>query len=199
MAETGIQTAVDASEIERLRKNIAGLGIDTGKAISRTINEAVRKSRTLASRGIRDAYNITAADVRPALKTKLSRPDKLVGELDASAPMLPLIDFMVGGQRKSVGPVQPGARVSVLLGSQKTILNSFVATMKTGYVGIFERVPGQKTSAGHEKIKQLFTIGPGIMLGYQRAGPKIAQQASDYFRQRLDHNVEFLMKQALQK
>src|SRR5258708_5054647 len=123
MAETGLRTAVDASEIDRLRRNISGLGIDTGKAISRTINEAVRKSRTLASRGIRDVYAITASDVRPALKTKLSSPDKLIGELDASAPMLPLMDFTAGSQRK-------GVQVEVLLGARKTIPNAFVATMK---------------------------------------------------------------------
>jgi hypothetical protein len=192
MAETGLQTAVDASDISRLQRNISGIGIDTGKAISRTINEAVRKSRTLASRGIRDVYAISAKDIRPALKTKLSSPDKLRGELDASAPMLPLIDFTAGSQRK-------GIQVEVLLGARKPVTGAFVATMKTGYVGIFEHVQGQKTSTGHEKIKQLFTIGPGIMLGYQRAGPEIAQAASDYFRKRLDHNVEFLQQKALQK
>lgn len=200
MAKPGLQVAVDNSEIKRISRQLSQFGTIGALALSRAINDAVRKSKTISSQEIRQIYNIKARDISPTLKTKLSSPKSLQGELDASAPMIPLIQFLRSAPKSQAGPLQ-GISVQVLKTGGRSELQfgrAFIATMKNGHTGIFERIPG-KSSAGHDKIRQLFSIGPSIMLGGVRAGPEITQESAQYMRDRLVHHLEFLGKQAAAK
>lgn len=81
--------------------------------------------------------------------------------------------------------------LSVNLG-QKTITfqHAFVATMKSGHVGIFERQRGVLTSSGREKLQELF--GPSIpqFAGRKHITDTVQSQAQKRFATRFNQQME---------
>lgn len=81
--------------------------------------------------------------------------------------------------------------LSVSLG-QKTITfqHAFVATMKSGHVGIFERQRGVLTSSGREKLQELF--GPSIpqFAGRKHITDTVQSKAQERFATRFNQQME---------
>lgn len=184
----GFQVVIDSSELKAIEKQLESLGELGRTAIMRSINDTLRKGRTIVSRDIREKYSISAKDVKSHLKIKLAGKGQLKGELDASSPMIPLAEFAKGSQRK-------GVQVEILKGQRALIPEAFQVLLPGGHTGIFRHVPG-RTSTGHQKIKEAYSIGTGIMMGHSRAAPQIGEDMAEYFQQRLTHNIEFLLAKA---
>lgn len=92
--------------------------------------------------------------------------------------------------KKSKNGMSPGS-LSVIVG-QKTITfqHAFVATMKSGHVGIFERQRGVLTSSGREKLQELF--GPSIPQfgGRKHITDTVKAKAHERFETRFNQQME---------
>lgn len=155
------------------------------------LNKVTAQAKTLASKTIRETYNIKASDLSEALKIEqanISRPSAaLVGRGKAG---IPLIQFggkwtrPTMGKRKLKGSTV-GASVMVKKGNRKVIPGTFIAKMKSGHVGIFER-----TGKKRLPIRQLFGPQPALLLGQpnvvQAVKDMVADKSPDLFAHELD-------------
>jgi hypothetical protein len=92
-------------------------------------------------------------------------------------------------------PVHPGVAAS---GHQKTNTsvakfdNAFIARMKSGHVGIFERTGGQMAGGG-DAIHELMGSSVPTMVGNEAVREELTRAAWKKFDERLDHEIMALM------
>jgi len=70
--------------------------------------------------------------------------------------------------------------------------NAFVAQMKSGHIGIFERTGGI-TSTGSDEIKEIMGSAVSQMLGNKEVEEKLAEETRQKFEERLDHEVNRIL------
>jgi hypothetical protein len=101
-------------------------------AIAQSLSRAVSSGRTEGSRQIRSVYRIMAKDLSGAIKTERATSSVLAAKINVRGKSLPLHQFK---------PVQlkQGVRVRIKKGGSKLIKGAFLATMASGYQGVFAR------------------------------------------------------------
>lgn len=92
-------------------------------------------------------------------------------------------------------PVHPGIAASghqLTSTSPTTFDNAFVAQMKSGHIGIFERTGG-KTSGGDAEIKELMGSSVPQMLGNDEVRESLAEKTAAKLDERLEHEVNRIL------
>ena len=132
-------------------------------------SSGVRAMRAEASRQIRDRWNIKAARVNKALSTVFPRSgSELVWKVRSSYGPTPLADF---GARQT----KRGVTVVIRKGGSRTLIpGAFLATMKSGHVGVFTRV-------GKARLPIQERFGPKISNAFKDAAPAIAERGRAVF------------------
>lgn len=70
--------------------------------------------------------------------------------------------------------------------------NAFVARMKSGHVGIFER-SGGKSRGGGDAITEIMGSSVSTMLGNEQVSDKLGEQTSEKFREAFDNEIVRLL------
>lgn len=168
-------------QIERVNLILGGIKDAPNKAFYNIINRGLTTVRGQSSRKIRGVYNITHSNLRTETNIYLRKASSsnLSGDITFSGHKIPLARF-------NITPSAPGkkgmVRASVLKGSgQTTLKHAFIAKMKSGHIGVFERIPGQHMgSRGDKRNKHTEKIGANSMRQTdQFYGPATAQMAGN--------------------
>lgn len=199
--------------LDRAEKMLAGIPGGTEKAVKSAMSRAVSSMRSNAVKEIRKEYDISAAAVRSNQNIK-SRYTYAGGNVTATvlfsghkiplyryngtSPKMPTVDksktviAIINGKHV---PVHPGVAAS---GHKKTYTcvtkfdNAFIARMKSGHIGIFERTGGQMAGGGDE-IHELMGSSVPTMVGNKTVREELTRAAWEKFDERLDHEIMALM------
>lgn len=161
------------------------------KALPRALNKVADQAKVQASREIRAAgYQLKVSVIKAAITLKRANRNTLQAEVIASAPMMPLYSYAARRTKK-------GITVAVRGGQRKLIQNqhAFIATMRSGHTGIFERVVVGGKRAPRLPIRELY--GPSIPQAFAN---KTVQQAlvrvvRERFPAILEHEIKFARTQ----
>jgi hypothetical protein len=167
-----------------------------------TVKRFVRECPERFTDIMETAINRAAADIRRTIKRdvpnkwgvnrdemkdfKMKRAMRSHGELIARAILrgknVPLFKFQSVSPRSVMGGVTKGGVSVMLAGQQHRFSHAFVAKMKSGHTGIFERM-GKKTASGQERITELTTVSvPGMAASEKTDIPeKIAPMIQEFF------------------
>jgi hypothetical protein len=186
---------ISGASIQKAYKALANIKDGAPRALSRGINDALKRGATIVKREIRKAYLIKYRDV--PIETRLSDPGSLAGSLEVRhAGMLKLYDFKV-----SPRGVQKRAKKSPITGKVRVdgggvISHGFIARMSSGHVGAFVRDSTKKmpSKPWKDQIKELHTINAAIMVGGERVAPLVEEGVQEHFEKRIDHHIKFLLK-----
>lgn len=167
-----------------LRQTALNLRVTAGKVIDaaavRALNRTATTVRAEASRRIRERYNLKAAVIKEDLRIWRAQRGRLESQVIARGRPIRLIDF---GARQ----VKTGVSVQVVRGrGRKTIGGAFVARMKSGLVGVFER-----RGKARLPIDQLYSIGVPAMFSQQQILKALRGVAGDRFRRELARELKF--------
>lgn len=154
-------------------------------AIVRALNRTVENVRAEAVRKIRDTYVLNASTVRDQMYITRAWTGRLEASITASGKPIPLISFNATWRQKWPG----GARFSVRRGARKSLPDTFIATMRSGHVGVFER-----TGRKRLPIEEKFSIGVPGMFGAKQVQDTLEQVADDRFTVNLNQQLKFLFK-----
>lgn len=153
---------------DEILKKLSKLPDQGRKALSMSINTAIRKGRTVASREIRAKYVIKQGKIYEAMRQQFSSPGTLYGAIEAQGPGIPIRDFKVSPK----GPQprrKPVITVEIVRGAAKPYPGGFV-------VGAFGmHVFSRKGRSRFPIEKQISTSVPQMLLG-ERAGPAITEE-----------------------
>lgn len=165
-------------------------------AMSRAINEAIRKSRTTTGRAVREYYNVKLSDLNRSFRMNFSSPGSDPhGSLVSEINRYPLFTFGVVARKtdRVVVMVRRGARVE--------LKDGFMAIMPTGRVGIFHRLGAkQEMQSGNYKgkmkqpIHEMFTGAASEMLKAQRSEEAVSDAAYAALEKAAERQIAYWLK-----
>lgn len=204
-----IQVEASGQEtLDRASRMLAGIDDGLSKAINSALARSVSHLRTNSTKAIQEKYAISAANIRTEenVKVRYSYQNGVQAfvtfaghkiplyRYDGAAPALPTVDTgkmvaaMIRGEKKWVHP-GIAARGHQFKGtSPEQYQDVFVARMKSGHVGLFERTGGL-TSEGSEEIQEKMGSSVPQMLGNEEVQEKLARESMEKFEERLDHEI----------
>ncbi len=207
---TGIQLSVAGHEaIDWAIRLLAGIEGGMEKALRSATSRAAARLRSANVQAVRERYAISAANIRENENVQITYSYnsgvqafvRFGGEriplyrFDGASPSQPTRDtsarlpVMAGEDHwRMMYPSVPAAGHVLKRTSPRSFSHAFVARMKSGHVGIFERTGGM-TSNGKDELEELF--GPSVpqMLGNEEVEEKLAAEAMGTFEKELDHSV----------
>lgn len=129
----------------------------------RALNRAIGSAGVAMVRVVASDIGVKQGVVKERIRTELATPERLRARIYANAKRIPLIDLGAKGPEPSRGR---GRGVTVKSkGGRQAIPNAFIATMRSGHRGVFQRVggAGRRGPAPNRSqlpIRELF--GPSI-------------------------------------
>lgn len=168
---------VDTENIERARRMLAGIPGGADKAIARAINKSASKAVTEVIKGIRKNYRIQSPKARKyGTYIARAKPGNLAAKINIKGRVLSLSYF-------DTNPKEPAREVPfarVKKGGGGNLPRAFVAQMKTGHIGVFER-SSQKMMRGKGPRRKKRGEGrtKGVLAIRELYGPSAAYMAKN--------------------
>jgi hypothetical protein len=155
-------------------------------AISRAINDGLRKARTEIKKAIGAVYNLKSGVILAGLKREFpayASPGSLFGLLHIESYKFPVADF------EAVDLNPAGVRFEEIRGRYSGLPHAFMAGMKSGHSGVFGRIDG----TARLRIREITGLSIPQMLENPKVEPKWQKIVEDEVEQRLDHYVSYLL------
>lgn len=179
MASNTITLKFDAKKVQKV---IRDAQTRYPKAIARSLNRANVSMRTVMVKHVAADTGLKSATVKKDMTTRDATPAKLTASLEIKGARIPLYEF--GARPKEPPSRGRGRGVTARLphGSGR-YPHAFIARMKSGHVGVFERVPGArrhglKPHRSQLPIYELFGPSlPGVFRKYAKDGLARGQEA----------------------
>lgn len=178
---------ISAETIERVNKILSGVPKGAEKALSNAMNRGLQKVKSSSLKQVKTVYAVKSGDFNAATRTKVrsTSAGNLAGYVSFSGVKIPLYKF-------NVTPKVPGTGNIVRAGQQKGVLSpfehAFIAGMKSGHMGIFER-----TGVKRFPIEEIMGASGAEMVGNAAVLPEIEKEAQDVLDKRIEHEINRLL------
>jgi hypothetical protein len=179
-----------------MRIEITGTGLDKAegflnafgsrakKAVTRSVNRTVAGVRTDVVKEVRQEYAVNAKTVRSALSVRKATRGSLEAFVDVAGTRLPLIRFAPRPSKPEARRPKAGVSVMVKKGQRKSVSHAFVARMKSGHVGVFQRSGGTSLP-----IEEKYSLAVPQMVARDNVRAKLQENALARFEKNLDHEM----------
>lgn len=208
-----VNEAAGQEAIERAKALLAGIPDGVDKAMKAAMSRTVQKLRSGSNKAIQERYDISDAGIRTEknVRVRYSYQNGVRAVVTFSGRKIPLYCF--GGAQPKV-PTQDIAesRKPVMVKGAWTMqyqgvaasghqlkgtgptqfTDAFVARMKSGHIGIFERTGGM-TSEGSDAIREIMGSSVAQMIGKQEVTQKLTEESYQTFETELDKAVYRLL------
>ncbi len=210
--ESIVVTVTDAAgqeAIGRAKALLAGIPGGMDKAMKAAMSRTVRRLRSESNKAIQEKYDISDAGIRTEknVRVSYSYQNGVQATVTFSGRKIPLYRF--GGASPAVPTQDIGAgRKPVMVHGAWTMqyqgvaakghefkdtgptqfMDAFVARMKSGHVGIFERTGGS-TSEGSDAIREIMGSSVAQMVGKPEVAERLTEDAYQMFETELDKAV----------
>lgn len=200
----GVGIEISAETMERVQTLLANIPKGAERAYMNAINRGLSRVKTAAWQGIKQVYTVQAAALNAATNTRIQKAGtgNLAGFVRFAGYKIPLYKF-------KVSPKQPGGkklvRASVKKGGGAVFESAFIAAMKSGHVGVFERTGEQgiagrlaktKTPGGTmhtEKLEEKMGLSAAQMAGQEAVSRQVQEEAQRLVNERLEHEIDRLL------
>ncbi|NCE63026.1 hypothetical protein D1159_00165 [Pseudoflavonifractor sp. 524-17] len=204
-----VNEAAGQEAIERAKALLASIPGGLDKAVKAAMSRTVRRLRSESSRAIQEKYDISDAGIRTEkhVRVSYSYQNGVQATITFSGRKIPLYRF--GGASPAV-PTQDIAagRKPVMRKGAWTMqyqgvpakghqfkdtgptqfMDAFVARMKSGHIGIFERTGGM-TSEGSDAIREIMGSSVAQMVGKPEVAQRLTEESYQTFETELDKAV----------
>lgn len=186
---------LEQNAYEEINKKLKELGKTSSSVLKKAVNEAAKKAEKEIPNEIKENYTTKRSALKGATKIKKATVKSLSATITVKSNA---ISAKKGYETKK-NTKKIAARLKVLQENSLKKLElegrkAFLATMKNGHTGVFQRIPGSAVK-GKEKIKEFY--GPSIpsLVG----GRKIYKKLKKKTKNNLREQVEKFMSEALKE
>lgn len=205
---------VGGKSLDRAEKMLAGFPGGLDKAVKSAMSRSLSHLRTNSTKEIRKIYAISAAALRTEenIKSRYTyRPGTGISgyvlfsghkiplyRYDGTSPVQPTqdasktINALINGQWRQTHPGVAASGHQKASTSPAHFENAFVARMKSGHVGIFERTGGA-TSTGKDALSELMGSSVPQMVGNEDVQRTLMDETMKKFDERLDHEINAII------
>lgn len=160
------------------------------------MNKTVVSTRGKVIDFIRQVYNLKKQDLMKISRVKKMKSKDQTVKIMFDEKPIPLVKFggkwnRMAGRGKNRAR-SAGASAAVKKGQRKTFAGTFIATMKSGHVGIWKRVEGTKTKGGKEKLKQYWGASGGQLFYSSKAKAFMQKYFGEELRKQMKIALNYL-------
>lgn len=195
---------ISAEAVERVESILAGVPKGADRALSNAINRGLSRVKTGAKKRVKEVYTVQSSAFNEATSTKVKKAStgSIAGYVHFSRYKIPLYKFQVTPKATGTGKQ---VKAAVMKGSGTVFEDAFIAQMKTGHLGVFERTGEQgivsrlakaksKNGTEHtEKIEEKMGLSAAQMIGNIKVLDAIEKEAQEVINERLEHEVERIL------
>jgi hypothetical protein len=173
---------------------ITELGKAAPRVAVRALNRSIVTGRTVMRKEVAMDTGLKQNTVSAAFRTERATATSLVARLSVSGKRIPLIEFGARGPEPSRGR---GRGVSARLKTGRgRYPHAFIATMRSGHRGVFQRVPGAQRRGPkphHSQLPIYELFGPSLPKVFTTYLPVGMRAATDALTKNLAHEFEFAL------
>lgn len=178
---------ITSETIERVETLLSGIPKGAERAFSNSINRGLSRVKTTAMKRVKEVYAVQSSALTAATTTRISKAStgNLAGYVSFSGFKLPLYKF-------NVTPKKPGTgkqvTASVMKNGGTTFEDAFVAEMKSGHMGVFER-SGRKRLP----VEEIMGLSAAQMVGNAAVIEELEKEAQKVVDERLSHEIDRIL------
>ena len=193
---------IDIKELERAKKTLQGIENGIERAATAAINHSLSKAKTKLKRKITETYYIKSSDIEKTLSIKKANFSTLAGTISSRSKRtsLPKMKLKKSGKDLLVG-IKKENGVQLLSGKSELFGKPFIARMKNGHIGVFQRKISKRIGAGEKKseeqenpIQELYTSSIPQMAGEKGVQKYIEEEAEKMVNERFIHEVDRILR-----
>lgn len=204
-----VNEAAGQAAIERAKALLAGIQGGVDKAMKASMSRTVNRLRRESNQAIREKYDISDEGIRAEknVRVRYSYQNGVQATVTFSGRKIPLYRFGGAYPKVPTQDIAAGKKPVMVKGAwtmqyqgvaarghqfQDTgptqFMDAFVAQMKSGHIGIFERTGGS-TSEGSDAIREIMGSSVAQMVGNQQVAQGLTERAYETFETELDKAV----------
>lgn len=178
---------ISAEAVERVERLLAGVPKGAERALSNALNRGLSRVKTGATKQVKEVYTVQSGALSAATNVRVQNASagNLVGYVSFSGCKIPLYKF-------SVTPKAPGikkqVRAVVMRGGGSPFEDAFIAQMKNGHIGVFER-----ETAKRFPIEEKMGLSAAQMVANERVIKPLEEEAQQLVNERLEHEIDRLL------
>lgn len=192
---------IDIKELERAKKTLQGIENGIERAATSAINHSLSKAKTKLKRKITETYYIKSSDIEKTLSIKKANFSTLAGTISSRSKRtsLPKMKLKKSGKDLLVG-IKKENGVQLLSGKSELFGKPFIARMKNGHIGVFQRKTrrrigiGKKADEQENPIQELYTSSIPQMAGEKGVQKYIEEEAGKMVNERFIHEVDRILR-----
>ncbi len=153
---------ITENQLERIHAILGGVPDGVRRAIWNVTDRALQTIRTETFSQISGTYAISKKNLRADTNISMSKTEEdgaIIGQIKYSSLAIPLHRFNVSPAKSATPGKSQHVSVGVLKGARTRLNNAFVAQMRSGHFGIFERLPGEYIRGRAGRTKHSERIG----------------------------------------
>lgn len=177
---------ITSETIERTQTLLAGIPKGAERAFSAAINRGLSHAKTQALKQVKNVYAVKPAALNEATKTRVQTAStgNLAGYVSFSGVKIPLYKFQVTPKEPGKGKVRAG----VMKGGGTAFESAFIAKMKSGHIGIFERITSKRLP-----IEEKMGLSAAQMVQNEVIMEQLTKEAQEKVDERLKHEIERIL------
>lgn len=178
---------ITAEAVERVEAILAGVQNGAERALSNAINRGISRVKTGAIRRVKEIYTVQSGAFNEATRIRVNKAStgNLVGFVSFAGYKIPLYKF-------KVTPTAPGVkkqvRAAVMKGGGTPFEDAFIAQMRSGHIGVFERETRKRLP-----IEEKMGLSAAQMVGNEKVIETLEEEAQQLVNQRLEHEINRLL------
>lgn len=178
---------ITSETIERVETLLAGIPKGAERAFSNSINRGLSRVKTGAMKRVKEVYAVQSTALTAATTTRISKAStgNLAGYVSFSGFKLPLYKFNVTPKNPATGKM---VTASVMKGGGTAFEDAFVAEMKSGHIGVFER-----NSKSRLPVEEIMGLSPAQMVGNTAIIAELEEEAQKMVDERLAHEIDRIL------
>lgn len=183
---------IEIKNLDKARRLLSGIKNGVERATSSAINRSITTIKKDLKKDVTTNYAITSTEVEKTLSVKKANFKTPIGYIRAKSPRLSLYKFFK--TKKADGTllvrVKKREKRKAVVGKTNLYGRPFLATMKNGHRGIFQRKGKNRKST----IQDLKTVAIPQMLGTETVQEYVEDKAPKILEKNLDREIDRILK-----
>lgn len=201
--EPVLQMNISVPDLAEVQAQMGTMKSQAPTVVQRAINNTIKQVSRDVGKQAKQKYIVSQPEVRKTLQITKATRRNLTGVVSSSDEKKPrLYGFRVLPKevitQPEAKPEAYAARIKKRVKEKELKGNSgrskaFVARMRSGHIGIFQRMLGRKTANGKEKLAELYGMSIPDMVGSRDVAFEIQRNGQNFLEDEIQKQIRRVM------
>lgn len=176
--------------LDRVKNLLSGIHEGAERAATTAINRSLISIKKEMKKKVTQEYDIKSTDIERTLAVKKATFSRLSGTIISKSPRIALYKFLKGTSGNDIKVrIKKSEGTKIVRRNPKNLGNPFLANMKNGHRGIFQR----KIKSSYP-IKENYSLSIPQMLGYKGIGEFVMEKGNTLIEKAIEREVERILR-----